>query len=281
MPLPKRALGKTGAEVTILGLGGEGVLRTYGRHREAREMVRRALGAGITYFESARAYAGSEEYLGEALGADRKRVFLATKSHARGARAARGHLDESLTLLRTEWLDLWFVHDVRTREDLDALSGPGGALAEFARAKQSGEVRFVGVSGHQDPRILREALDLFDFDCVLMPVNPGEASTAAFAQLVLPAARDKGMGVIAMKTLCRGLVARVPDSPGVGPFLRYALSTDGVTVASVGCDSAAQVAENAAAVEAFSPMPAAARAELEQLLRPHAAGLLYYRGPAG
>lgn len=278
MAIPTRTLGKTGAEVTILGLGGEGVLRTHGREREAHELVRRALDLGITYFESARAYAGSEEYLGRALGRDRERVFLATKSHHRRARGARAHLDESLAMLRTDWIDLWFVHDVRTSEDLETVAGLGGALETFAKAREEGMVRFVGVSAHENPEILRQALDLFDFDCVLLPVNPAEPVAGSFAEDVLPVARGKNLGVIAMKTLCRGLTTRVPGYPGTGPFLRYALSTAGVTLASVGCDDPVQLEENARAAGAFTPLPLSEREDLEQFLYPYHKDLLYYRG---
>ena len=270
-------MGQTGVEVSALGLGGEGVLRTYGKEREAKELIRRALDLGVTYFESARAYAGSEEYLGRALGPDRGRVFLATKSHNRRAETARAHLDESLTLLRTDRVDLWMVHDVRTQGDLQTISGPGGALETFAKAKERGEVRFIGVSGHENPDILLEALELFPFDCVLLPVNPGEAASDPFATRVIPVARARGMGVIAMKTLCRGLVTRVPQYPGVAPFLRYALYTEGVSLVSVGCDGASQLEENAAALTLGIPPSLEERQELERIVRPHAARLLYYR----
>jgi aryl-alcohol dehydrogenase-like predicted oxidoreductase len=181
-------------------------------------------------------------------------------------------------LLRTDWIDLWFVHDVRTREDLDVLSGPGGALSEFAKARERGEARHIGVSGHQDPAILKEALDLFDFDCVLLPVNPAEAAPAdPFFATVVPAARAKGMGVIAMKTLCRGLVGRIPGYPGVAPFLSYALSAEGVCLVSVGCDDVHQLAENAAAAESVIPPSPEGRRHLEKLVSPYARDLLYYR----
>ncbi|MBE0618943.1 MAG: aldo/keto reductase, partial [Proteobacteria bacterium] len=229
------------------------------------------------YFESARAYAGSEAYLGQALGRDRERVFLATKSHHRRDRGARAHLEESLALLRTDWIDLWYVHDVRTREDLDAIAGLGGALQTFAKAREGGLVRFVGISGHQDPEVLREALDLFDFDCVLLPVNPAEASADSFAEVVLPVARGRNLGIIAMKTLCRGLVAKVPGYAGTAPFLRYALATQGVTLASVGCDHPRQLEENAAAAASLVPLPPAEREALEQRLYAHSKELLYYR----
>ncbi|GAB4272923.1 MAG: aldo/keto reductase [Deferrisomatales bacterium] len=277
MALPTRTLGKTGVQVSALGLGGEGILRTYGRFREAAQVIRKALEVGVTYFESARAYADSEEYLGRSLGPDRKRVFLATKTHNRRARGARAHLDESLTLLRTDWVDLWMLHDLRTQADLDTIAGPGGALEVVDRAKQAGEVRFAGVSGHQDPDILRRALDLYPFDCVLLPVNPAEPFAGAFADAVLPAARERDLGVIAMKTLCRGLAARVPGFPGVAALLGYALSTPGVTVASVGCDDPAQVEENARAVAAYAPPSPDERDALEQWVASHAKQLLYYR----
>jgi aryl-alcohol dehydrogenase-like predicted oxidoreductase len=277
MALPTRPLGSTGAHVTSLGLGGEGILRTHGRDRQAHALIRRAVDLGVTYFESARAYAGSEEYLGRALGGERQRVVLATKTHHRTARGARAHLDESLALLRTEWLDLWYLHDLRTQRDLDQLSGPGGALETVDAARRAGQVRWVGLSGHESPRILRQALALYPFQVILVPVNPAEAFTDAFAAEVLPLAVERGMGVVAMKTLCRGRVARLPGYSGPAPFLHYALSTPGVSTLSVGCDSPAQLEQNAAAAEAFAPLPAERREALEQQAYPAAGDLLYYR----
>ncbi len=278
--LPAHRLGKTGATVTAIGLGGEGVLRTYGQDRSARTVIRRALELGVTYFETARAYAGSEAYLGEALGPDRGSVFLATKSHARRARGAQGHLEESLSLLGTDWIDLWLVHDVRTAEDLAALVGPGGALGAFRKAKERGQVRFVGVSGHQDPSVLRQALSLMEFDCVLLPINPAETGPQSFPAVVLPEARRQGLGIIAMKALCRGLVTRLPGFPGTAPLLAYAAQTPGVCVTSVGCDSETQVEENARALAGCRPLSEAEREGLEQLAYPYRRELLYYR-PSG
>ena len=277
MALPTRALGNTDVRVTALGLGGEGVLRTHGRDREAHALVRCAVDLGITYFESARAYAGSEEYLGRALGGDRQRVFLATKTHHRTARGARAHLDESLTLLCTTWLDLWYLHDLRSQRDLDQLAGPAGALETVDAARRSGQVRLVGISGHESPQILRKALELYPFEVILLPMNPAEAFADSFAEEVLPVAAQRGLGVVAMKTLCRGLVTRLPGFPGPAPFLHYALSTPGVSTLSVGCDSPAQLEQNVAAVEAFVPLPAERREALEQLAYPEARELLYYR----
>ncbi len=188
MTLTKRKLGATGEEVTLLGLGGEGVLRTYGLHDEAYQLINRALDLGIGYFESARAYSGSEEYYGLALKDRRKDIFLTSKSHARDKAGAMEHLEQTLSNMKTDNLDLWQIHDLRTMDDIEAISSKGGALEAFSYAKEQGLVRYVGVTGHHDPDIILKAFDLFPFDTVLIPVNPGEPSHNSFLYKVLPEA---------------------------------------------------------------------------------------------
>jgi aryl-alcohol dehydrogenase-like predicted oxidoreductase len=275
LEIPKRTLGKTGVEVTCLGLGGEGVLRTFGREREARDVIARALELGVNYFESARAYSGSEGYYGQVLGERRREIFLASKSHDRTAEGARRHLETTLANLQTDWLDLWQVHDVRSEEDLAEIFGRGGAIEAFDRAKKEGKVRFVGVTGHQDPAILLKAFDLYDFDTVLMPVNPAEAAWLSFPALVLPEARRRGMGVVGMKVLCRGLGLRVPGCGEATPWLRYALGHDVSTVV-IGCDDPAQVERNVAAA-GRAPLAAAECEALEATVAPWALELMYYK----
>lgn len=273
--LPTRPLGRTGIDVTQIGLGGEGVLRTFGQEREAQAVIRRALDLGITYFESARAYSGSEGYYGLALGADRERIFLTSKSHERRAEGATAHLHTTLANMRTDRLDLWQVHDVRTENDLQAIFGPGGAIEAFARAKREGKVRFVGITGHQDPQILLKAFDLFDFDTVLLPVNPAEPAFLSFLQEVLPAARQRGMGIIGMKVLCRGLGLKVPGYAAPAPWIRYALGHEVSTVV-IGCDTPGQVAQNTAAAVEGGLNPEEAR-EMEAAVAPYARQLMYYK----
>jgi aryl-alcohol dehydrogenase-like predicted oxidoreductase len=273
--IPKRILGKTGVEVTCLGLGGEGVLRTFGREREAQEVIVRALEAGVNYFESARAYSGSEGYYGLALGERRREIFLASKSHDRTAGGARRHLETTLANMRTDWLDLWQVHDLRSEEDLAEIFGSGGAIEAFDRAKREGAVRFVGVTGHQDPAILLKAFDLYDFDTVLMPVNPAEAAWLSFPEAVLPEARRRGMGVVGMKVLCRGLGLRVPGCGSEAPWIRYALAHEVSTIV-IGCDNPAQVERNAAAA-GEAPLTAEEREALENAVSPYARELMYYK----
>ena len=274
MALPQRPLGSTGVNVTILGLGGEGVLRTFGYEREARAMIEAALAAGINYFESARAYSGSEAYLGKSLKGHRDRIFLTSKSHGRTRGEAEEHLATTLKNLRTDHLDLWQVHDVRTRQDLEALAAPGGALEVFRWAKEEGYARFIGVTGHHDPAILRQALDLYDFDTVLLPVNPAEPRSQSF----LPLAREaleKGLGVVGMKVLARGLVTQLGLAP-VRDYLHYALSQP-VSLVVIGCDGPEHVWELAQAAREFQPMPPEDQHRLEEAITPFARGLMYYK----
>ncbi len=273
--IPKRKLGNTGVEVSCLGLGGEGVLRTFGREREARAVIDQALELGINYLESARAYSGSETYYGLTLGTRRDSIFLASKAHDRSAAGAREQLHETLRNLQTDRLDLWQVHDVRTQEDLRLIFGPGGAIEAFDQAKREGKVKFVGLTGHQDPEILLAAMDLYDFDTVLLPVNPAEPAWRSFPGTVLPEARRRGLGIIGMKVLCRGLGLQVPGREKPEDWLRYALADDLSTMV-IGCDNPRQVAENFAAA-GMQPMTHEERRAFENDVAPWARRLMYYK----
>jgi len=274
--IPKRALGKTGAEVTILGLGGEGVLRTFGREQEAYGLVNRAIDLGINYFESARAYSGSESYYGLALKERRKDIFLTSKSHARDKQGAFAHLHETLTNMKTDHLDLWQVHDVRTDEDIEEIFGSRGALEAFREARDKGLVRFIGVTGHHDPLITKRCMEMFDFDTVLIPVNPAEPFYKNYIDTVIPPASQKGIGIIAMKVYFRGFATRIPGFPGMEPFFRFALSQP-VTTAVIGCDDVHQLEENVSFASSFSPMSLKDQKELLEFVAPYARQLMYYK----
>ena len=144
--VPERTLGNTGVNATVFGLGGEGILRTYGYDTQARDLIRSALAENVTYFDSARAYAGSEQYYGMALGRERDRIFLTSKAHDRTRRGALAMLDRTLANMRVDHLDLWQLHDLRTFQELDEVSAPGGAYEAFADAKRAGKTRFIASS---------------------------------------------------------------------------------------------------------------------------------------
>jgi aryl-alcohol dehydrogenase-like predicted oxidoreductase len=276
MDIPKRRLGKTGVDVTVLGLGGEGILRTFGHDLKASRLINEAVDLGITYFESARAYAGSESYYGMALKQRRSDIFLTSKSHARDKKGALEHLHQTLSAMKTDHLDLWQVHDVRTGEDIERIFGPGGAIEAFDEAKQRGLTRFVGVTGHHDPTVLHRCIELFDFDTVLLPVNPAEPAYRSFIEHVIPLAVEKGMGIVGMKVYCRGLPAQMPSYSGMELFFRFALSQP-VTNVVIGCDSVEQVRENVSFATSFTPLPEEEARELVAQLAPYARSLMYYK----
>jgi predicted aldo/keto reductase-like oxidoreductase len=276
MTIPTRILGRTRQTVSMLGLGGEGVLRTFGQEKDACALVNRALDLGITYCESARAYSGSEAYYGKALGEQRKQIFLTSKSHDRTKKGALAHLHETLKNMKTDHLDLWQVHDVREEVDIAEIFGPGGAIEAFVRAKEQGKTRFIGVTGHHDPAIIRKCIGQFDFDTVLMPVNPAEQRHKSFIENVLPLAWEKNMGIVGMKVYVRGFASRLPWYTSMEPFLRFALSQPVSTIV-IGCDDIAQLEQNVEFAGSFEPMTQEEQLKLIRDVSPYARQLMYYK----
>lgn len=276
MGVSKRRLGKTGIDVTILGLGGEGILRTYGYDKEAYDLINAAIDLGVTYLESARAYSGSESYYGKALRERRKDIFLASKSHARDKKGALQHLHETLSNMKTDYLDLWQVHDVRTRGDVEEIFGPNGAIEAFREARDKGLAKFLGVTGHHDPGILLTCMERFHFDTVLLPVNPAEPTYKSFTDQVVPVAGDREMGIIGMKVYFRGLATKLPGVTSLEPFYRYALSQP-ITTAVIGCDDRRQLTENVRFAASFEAMPPGEQDELVGSVSRHARQLMCYK----
>lgn len=279
-PLPTRPLGRTGRAVTLFGLGGEGVLRTYGRMAEAVSVIHQALDAGVTYCDTAPAYASSLDYYGAALGERRRQVFLASKTHDRSRDGSLRLLDDSLRRLRTDWLDLWQLHDLRTADDLRQIFARGGALEALVHARAQGRVRFLGLTGHHDPAILVEAMRRFDFDTVLVALNAADVHRLSFVHTVVAEAASRGMGVIGMKVTAQGALldrGRLSMAEAVG----YVLSLAGVSNVIIGCRTPAEVLENARIVRNFTPLPEAKLRELEARTRASAAACTYYKKSAG
>ena len=271
--------GATGQQVSFVGLGGEGVLRTVGREAEARAVIREALAQGITYFDSARVYADSERYYGSIWRQApdlRQSIFQTSKSAARHRDGAWADLHLTLERLGTDYLDLWQIHDVRTEQDLAAIAGPGGALEAFVRAREEGLVRSIGVTGHDNPFVLARAVAEWPVDAVLMPVNPVEGVLGGFLTLVREAALQKGIAIIGMKVLgaSQYILPRLEITPEL--LVRYALAC-AVTLPIVGCSSAAEVRSLAAAAEK-PPLSAGEKQLLEDRIRPFASRLAFYRG---
>lgn len=275
-----RVFGRTGRDVTIVGLGGEGVLRTHGHAKEARAVIREAIIQGITYYDCARVYAGSESYYGSLWSGSpevRRSLFQASKSARRDARGAQEDLGVSLSTMAVSFLDLWQIHDVRDELDLVSIGKSGGALEAFVEAKQSGKASFIGVTGHHDPEILTTAVNDWPVDSVMLPVNPVEGVIGGFLDGTLPAARKRGLAVIGMKVLGAGYY--LAEEEGISPelLLRYALSWD-IDVAIVGCKTPEEVQTISEIGRTFSPLTSQEMENIENVFKPYAGKLAYYRG---
>ena len=281
-PIPCRSLGRTGCDVTQFALGGEGVLRTHGRMAEAVAVIQRALDNGVTYCDTAPAYASSLDYYGAALGERRGQVFLASKTHDRTRDGSLRLLDESLKRLRTDHLDLWQLHDLRTTSDLKMIFSRGGALEALIEAREAGRVRFLGLTGHHDPAILLEAMSRFNFDTVLIALNVADVHRLSFARSVLVEAAKQGMGVIGMKVYAAGaLVQGAGEALSVtsADAMGYVLSLSGVSTVVIGCSSPAEVDDNARIARSFQPFDERKMRTLELCTQPHAGFFTAYKRP--
>jgi predicted aldo/keto reductase-like oxidoreductase len=275
-PLPTRPLGHTSHDATLFALGGEGVLRTHGRTAEAVAVIHRALDCGVNYCDTAPAYAGSMDYYGAALGDRRNDVFLACKTHDRTRDGSLALLDDILRRLRTDHLDLWQLHDLRSMHVLDQIFARGGALEALLQAREEGRVRFLGITGHHDPAVLMEAMRRFDFDTVLVALNAADVHRLPFLTTVLPEAARRGMGVIGMKVYGQGPLLKYG---GLSPreALSYTLSLLGVSTAVIGCSTPEEVEENARIAREFAPLTDGALRELESRTQRLAGQLTAYK----
>ena len=274
--IPTRPLGRTGHDVTLFALGGEGVLRTHGRTADAAEVIHHAIDQGVNYCDTAPAYASSMDYYGAALGERRQEIFLASKTHDRTRDGSLRLLDDSLQRLRTDHLDLWQLHDLRTNDDLDRIFNKGGAIEALVQARDEGRIRFLGITGHHDPEILLEAMRRFDFDTVLVALNAADVHRLSFMESVLPEAARRGLGVIGMKVCAQGALL-VRSNLTIRDAMGYALSLPGVSTTVIGCETIEQVDENAQFAREFVPLSPSEMQELESRTQPNAAAITYYK----
>lgn len=250
--IPRRKLGKTGLDVTIVGLGGARV----GTHRdegEALRTIRHSYESGINYFDTAAAgaYGLSQRRYGIALeGVPRDRIIYGTKTRNRTYSHCELDLSQSLAGLRTDYLDLYQIHNVMHMEDIDQIFAPRGAMELVEKAKRDGKVRYVGFTGHMDPRVLSKMLGAYDWDTVLMPlsVTDGANHHLSFERTTLPMAVERGLGVMAMKTTGVGALHE-QDISTLEENLNYVWSLP-VATAILGCTSPEQVDRDLAAARA-------------------------------
>ncbi|MEJ5171454.1 MAG: aldo/keto reductase [Fimbriimonadales bacterium] len=200
MSIESRSFGNKPDRLSIIGLGG--VVLMGMSHQEAAAACRRAFEAGVTYFDVAPTYGDAEEKMGPGIEGLRESLFLACKTTDRTAEGARAELERSLKRLRTDRFDLYQLHALSSREDVERAFGPGGAMETFLRARDEGKVRYLGFSAHDEDAAL-EALRRFDFDSILVPLNYFAYTRGGFGQRLVPEARAKGCAILALKAMAR------------------------------------------------------------------------------
>lgn len=254
--IPKRKLGKTGLDVTILGLGGArvGNIRD---EAQALRTIRHCYEVGINYFDSAAAgaYGLSQTRYGIALeGVPRDKIIYGTKTRHRTFAHSELDLNQSLANLKTDYLDLYQVHNVMHLEDIDFVFGPRGVMEMIHKAKQAGKIRHVGFTGHMDPRVLVKMMNAYDWDTILMPlsVTDGANRAMSFERTTLPGAVEKGLGILAMKTTGIGTLHKQGIS-SLEQNLNYVWSLP-ISTAILGCETTAQVDADAAAARAHGKL---------------------------
>lgn len=272
--LPTRVLGKTGERVSILAMGGGSRFLSYATDDDAVQALNHALDLGITYMDTAYGYGNgkSEERVGKVMKTRRKGIFLATKINVREGDEARRILEGSLKRLQTDHVDLIHVHSLTDDEDLAKVEAKGGVLETLYKLRDEKITRFIGVTSHTDPVVLKKALERHDFNCTQMALNAALVGMAngkgkmvinpkmkpSFETIALPAALKKKMGVTAMKIYAQeDLLGQAP----LDKLLSYTLSLP-VATAVIGMPKPEHIDSNVEMVKAFKPL---AKKEMQEL----------------
>lgn len=208
--LPKRRLGRTGENLSVIGFGG--IIVSNIDQAEANNRVARAIDQGCNYFDVAPSYGNAEDMLGPAFEPYRKECFLACKTQRRDVAGAEEELHSSLKKLRTDYFDLYQLHAISSVEDVEKAFGPGGAMETFIKAKKEGLVKYLGFSAHSQEAALL-AMDKFDFDTILFPINFVCWMRGNFGPAAVARAKEKGMGILALKGLALGRIPKGMPKP--------------------------------------------------------------------
>ena len=293
--MPMRNLGKTGYRVGILSLGGQATLEIPGMEAESVAIINRAIDLGVNYIDSAAGYGNgtSEKHIGAVLKTRRKEVFVTSKTADRTYDGSMRLIDRTLTNMQTDHLDLWQIHNLQTRQQLEQIFAPDGALKALLKVRDQGMATFLGVTGHYEPEVLIEALRRFPFDTILMAVNAADRHYLSFIEHLLPLAQEIGLGTIGMKIATRGRVLsswtpppldqqperlRTPK-PGtltIEEALSYNLTLP-LSTNIIGVDDVRQIEQNVAFAGQFNPLSEAKMRELEKRTLPIARQALYFR----
>ena len=255
-----RTLGRTGVQVSLIGLGGWHLGFKYIDEELSTRIIRTAIDSGINFMDNCWDYneGASETRMGNALrDGYRERVFLMTKIDGRTKQDAAKQLDESLERMQTDHIDLVQHHEILRFEDPHRIFDKQGANAALLEARDAGKISFIGFTGHKDPRIHLHMLEVakengFEFDTVQMPLNVMDAHYRSFEKMVLPELVKQNTGVLAMKTLGNRMILESKTATAI-ECLQYAMNLP-VSVVITGCESMEDLEQALEAARMFKPM---------------------------
>lgn len=242
-------MGRTGLAVTVVSFGALPLQRC--TPEEAGAVLIAALDNGINFIDTARAYTDSEEKIGMHISDRRSEYFLASKSMARDKESMAQDIEISLSKLKTSYIDLYQIHNIKVEEDLTAVLAPGGALEALKEAQQQGKIGHIGITGHS-VELLVDAIKTNEFSTVQVPFNFIETDPA---EQLIPLAKSLDIGIIAMKPLGGGQIESVDLA------LRYLIGTD-ISVAIPGMDTVAQIEQNLASAKHYYPLTSEERQKI-------------------
>ncbi|NJO95009.1 MAG: aldo/keto reductase [Hyellaceae cyanobacterium CSU_1_1] len=266
--MPARILGKTQISLPVLGLGGAGQtpISYEGKEKEAIALIEKALELGIKYYDTAASYGPSEERFGKILPTYRDRIYLNSKTAARDYDGAWRELELSLKRLQTDYLDSWQLHHVSFTDELDIIFSNQGAIKAVEEAKEQGLIKFSGITGHHEPEVIAEGLRRYDFDTTLISLNAADVHhPRPFSRTVLPVAKEKNVGVIAMKVPAYGKLLQPGILSSMEQAMGYSLSLPGVHCCIIAAENPEQLESNVTVARNYTPLNTAQMTQIEQL----------------
>jgi aryl-alcohol dehydrogenase-like predicted oxidoreductase len=289
--LPKRPLGKTGYMVGIYSLGGQAAIETPGKEELSVQIINRAIDLGINYIDTAawygrptdtitqeEAHGHSEKNIGKVMKTRRKEVFLASKTHDRTYDGAMRLLEKSLKNLQTDHLDLWQVHNLKTSEidGIDKFFASDGVIRAMEKARDEKMVRFLGITGHESPLILKKMAERYPFDNVLVALNAADKHYDPFIENFLPVPVAKKMGIVGMKIPARDRIFAHGGIITIKEAMEYTMSLP-VSTIIIGLDDVAQLEENINIALNFKPLTAEQMLAIEEKTKPYYKEIMFFK----
>jgi len=293
--MPLRPLGKTGHMVGIYSLGGQATVEIPGKEEAAVEIVHKAIDLGINYIDTAAAYGRttpttsreeargtSERNIGQVMKTRRNEVFLASKTHDRTYDGSMRLLESTLKNLQTDHLDLWQVHNLRAAEkpDVDKFFAADGVVRAMEKARSEGIVKFLGITGHEDPEILNMMASRYQFDNVLVALNVGDKHYNSFIDKFLPLAVEKKMGIVGMKIPARDRIFEKGGIVNMKEAMDYVMTLP-VSTIIIGIDKIPELEENIRIAQEFKSLTADQMVALEEKAKPYYEHIQFFKDGIG